>query len=132
MNVLLAEANVPYDQLYEMEQINPYFAEADIALVVGANDVTNPAARHDKSSPLYGMPILNADLAEHVVFMKRSMRPGFSGVDNALLYDPRTVLLFGDAKDSLFRWASASAIVCSAVAARSTASPIAASQTSTG
>jgi NAD(P) transhydrogenase subunit beta len=101
MNVLLAEANVPYDQLYQMEQINPYFAEADIALVVGANDVTNPAARSNRSSPLYGMPILEVDRAKSVVVLKRSLRPGFSGVDNELYYDPKCMLLFGDAKESL-------------------------------
>jgi NAD(P) transhydrogenase subunit beta len=101
MNVLLAEANVPYDQLYEMEQINPYFAEADIALVVGANDVTNPAARNNKSSPLYGMPILEVDRARSIIVLKRSMRPGFAGVDNDLYYDPKCMMLFGDAKDSL-------------------------------
>jgi NAD(P) transhydrogenase subunit beta len=101
MNVLLAEANVPYDQLYEMEQINPYFAEADIALVVGANDVTNPAARSNKSSPLYGMPILEVDRAKSIIVLKRSMRPGFAGVDNELYYNPKCMMLFGDAKESL-------------------------------
>jgi NAD(P) transhydrogenase subunit beta len=101
MNVLLAEANVPYDQLYEMEQINPYFAEADIALVVGANDVTNPAAKNNKSSPLYGMPILEVERARSVIVLKRSMRPGFAGVDNDLYYDPKCMMLFGDAKESL-------------------------------
>jgi NAD(P) transhydrogenase subunit beta len=101
MNVLLAEANVPYDQLYEMEQINPYFAEADIAIVVGANDVTNPAARSDKSSPLYGMPILEVDRAKSIIVLKRSMRPGFAGVDNDLYYNPKCMMLFGDAKESL-------------------------------
>jgi NAD(P) transhydrogenase subunit beta len=101
MNVLLAEANVPYDQLYEMEQINPYFAEADIALVVGANDVTNPAAKNNKSSPLYGMPILEVNRAQSIIVLKRSMRPGFAGVDNDLYYDPKCMMLFGDAKDSL-------------------------------
>jgi NAD(P) transhydrogenase subunit beta len=101
MNVLLAEANVPYDQLYEMEQINPYFAEADIALVVGANDVTNPAARNNKSSPLYGMPILEVDRARSIIVLKRSLRPGFAGVDNDLYYDPKCMMLFGDAKESL-------------------------------
>jgi NAD(P) transhydrogenase subunit beta len=101
MNVLLAEANVPYDQLYEMEQINPYFAEADIALVVGANDVTNPAARTNKSSPLYGMPILEVDRAKSIIVLKRSMRPGFAGVDNDLYYDSKCMMLFGDAKESL-------------------------------
>jgi NAD(P) transhydrogenase subunit beta len=101
MNVLLAEANVPYDQLYEMEQINPYFPETDLALVVGANDVTNPAARSNRSSPLYGMPILEVDKARSIVVLKRSMRPGFAGVDNDLYYDPKCMMLFGDAKDSL-------------------------------
>src|SRR5947199_2631083 len=101
MNVLLAEANVPYDQLYEMEQINPYFAEADIALVVGANDVTNPAAKNNKASPLYGMPILEVDRAKSIIVLKRSMRPGFAGVDNELYYDPKCMMLFGDAKESL-------------------------------
>jgi NAD(P) transhydrogenase subunit beta len=100
MNVLLAEANVPYDQLYEMDQINPYFAETDVVLVVGANDVTNPAARTDKSSPLYGMPILEVDRAKSIIVMKRSMRPGFAGVDNDLYYDSKCMMLFGDAKDS--------------------------------
>jgi NAD(P) transhydrogenase subunit beta len=101
MNVLLAEANVPYDQLYEMEQINPYFAEADVALVVGANDVTNPAAKSNKSSPLYGMPILEVDRAKSIIVLKRSMRPGFAGVDNDLYYNEKCMMLFGDAKDSL-------------------------------
>jgi NAD(P) transhydrogenase subunit beta len=101
MNVLLAEANVPYDQLYEMEQINPYFAEADIALVVGANDVTNPAAKNNKSSPLYGMPILEVERARSIIVLKRSMRPGFAGIDNDLYYNPKCMMLFGDAKDSL-------------------------------
>jgi NAD(P) transhydrogenase subunit beta len=101
MNVLLAEANVPYDQLYEMEQINPYFGEADIALVVGANDVTNPAAKNNKSSPLYGMPILEVERAKSIIVLKRSMRPGFAGVDNDLYYNPKCMMLFGDAKESL-------------------------------
>jgi NAD(P) transhydrogenase subunit beta len=101
MNVLLAEANVPYDQLFEMEQINPYFAEADIALVVGANDVTNPAAKNNRSSPLYGMPILEVSRAKSIIVLKRSMRPGFAGVDNDLYYDPKCMMLFGDAKESL-------------------------------
>jgi H+-translocating NAD(P) transhydrogenase subunit beta len=101
MNVLLAEANVPYDQLYEMEQINPYFAEADVALVVGANDVTNPAAKNNKDSPLYGMPILEVERAKSIIVLKRSMRPGFAGVDNDLYYNPKCMMLFGDAKDSL-------------------------------
>lgn len=101
MNVLLAEANVPYDQLYEMEQINPYFGEADVVLVVGANDVTNPAARTKKDSPLYGMPILEVERAKSIIVLKRSLRPGFAGVDNDLYYDPKCMMLFGDAKDSL-------------------------------
>jgi NAD(P) transhydrogenase subunit beta len=101
MNVLLAEANVPYDQLYEMEQINPYFGEADVALVVGANDVTNPAAKRNKNSPLYGMPILEVERAKSIIVLKRSMRPGFAGVDNDLYYNPKCMMLFGDAKDSL-------------------------------
>jgi NAD(P) transhydrogenase subunit beta len=101
MNVLLAEANVPYDQLYEMEQINPYFAEADIALVVGANDVTNPAAKNNKASPLYGMPILEVERARSIIVLKRSLRPGFAGVDNDLYYNPKCMMLFGDAKESL-------------------------------
>lgn len=101
MNVLLAEANVPYDQLYEMEQINPYFGEADMALVVGANDVTNPAAKYNKSSPLYGMPILEVERAKSIIVLKRSLRPGFAGVDNELYYNPKCMMLFGDAKESL-------------------------------
>jgi NAD(P) transhydrogenase subunit beta len=101
MNVLLAEANIPYDRLFEMERINPYFPEADLVLVVGANDVTNPAAKHDGKSPLYGMPILDVDRARAIIVLKRSMRPGFAGVDNELYYDPKCMMLFGDAKDSL-------------------------------
>jgi len=98
MNVLLAEAQVPYEQLWEMERINPLFPEADVAIVVGANDVTNPAARTKPDSPLYGMPILDVDKARTVVFIKRSMNPGFSGVDNELFYLPNTMMVFGDAK----------------------------------
>ena len=101
MNVLLAEASVPYQQLKEMDEINPEFGETDVALVVGANDVVNPAARNDPSAPIYGMPILNVDQAQQVVFLKRSMRPGFAGIENEVLFDPRTSLLFGDAKESL-------------------------------
>ncbi len=101
MNVLLAEANVPYDALYEMDEINHEFESTDVALVIGANDVVNPAARHDKSSPIYGMPILNVDQAGTVVFLKRSMRPGYSGIQNLLFFEPNTRMLFGDAKDSV-------------------------------
>ncbi len=101
MNVLLAEANVPYEQLKEMDEANSELQTADVALVVGANDTVNPAAKDDKTSPIYGMPIINADLAENVVFLKRSMRPGFAGIENELLYNPKTVLVFGDAKDTL-------------------------------
>ena len=101
MNVLLAEANVPYDELKEMDEANPQMPTADVALVVGANDTVNPAAKTTPGSPIYGMPIINADEAEHIVFLKRSMRPGFAGIDNELLYDPKTIMLFGDAKDSL-------------------------------
>jgi len=101
MNVLLAEADVPYDLLWEMERINPDFPQVDVVLVVGANDVVNPAARTDRSSPLYGMPILEVDKARTVVVLKRSMNPGFSGVENELFYKPNTYMLFGDAKRSL-------------------------------
>jgi proton-translocating NAD(P)+ transhydrogenase subunit beta len=101
MNVLLAEANVPYDKLYEMDRINADFERADVALVVGANDVVNPAARDVPSSPIYGMPILNVDQARSVVVLKRSMNPGFSGIENQLFVNPKTALLFGDAKRSL-------------------------------
>jgi H+-translocating NAD(P) transhydrogenase subunit beta len=101
MNVLLAEAQVPYDQLWEMDKINPLFPETDVAIVVGANDVTNPAARTKADSPLFGMPILNVDKAKTVVFIKRSMNPGFSGMDNELFYLPNTMMVFGDAKKVL-------------------------------
>ena len=101
MNVLLAEANVPYDRLYDMDEINGEFERADVALVIGANDVVNPAARNDKSSPIYGMPILNADKAQSVIVLKRSMNPGFAGIENELFYNDKTSLLFGDAKASL-------------------------------
>jgi NAD(P) transhydrogenase subunit beta len=101
MNVLLAEANVPYDALYDMDDINPEFERADVALVVGANDVTNPAAREDKGSPIYGMPILNVDKAQNVIVLKRSMSSGFAGIDNPLYEDPKTSMLFGDAKKSI-------------------------------
>jgi H+-translocating NAD(P) transhydrogenase subunit beta len=101
MNVLLAEAQVPYEQLREMDQINGDFKDADVVLVVGANDVVNPAAKTTPGAPIYGMPILNADAARQVIFMKRSMRPGFAGIENELLFDEKTSLLFGDAKDSM-------------------------------
>jgi NAD(P) transhydrogenase subunit beta len=101
MNVLLAEANVPYDQLFDLDQINPDFERADVALVIGANDVVNPAARSDKASPIYGMPILDADKARHVIVIKRSMNPGFAGIDNQLYYEPRCSMLFGDAKGAI-------------------------------
>jgi NAD(P) transhydrogenase subunit beta len=101
MNVLLAEAQVPYEQLKEMDEIDPEFKQADVALVVGANDVVNPAAETTPGAPIYGMPILHANQARQVVFMKRSMRPGFAGIENELLYEPTTALLFGDAKDTM-------------------------------
>jgi H+-translocating NAD(P) transhydrogenase subunit beta len=101
MNVLLAEANVPYDKLCDMDEINDEFPRADVALVIGANDVVNPAARTDPSSPIYGMPILNADQAKSVIVLKRSMNPGFAGIENALFYEPKCSILFGDAKSSL-------------------------------
>ena len=101
MNVLLAEAQVPYEQLKEMDEIDPEFKQADVALVVGANDVVNPAAETTPGAPIYGMPILHANQARQVVFMKRSMRPGFAGIENELLYEPTTTLLFGDAKDTM-------------------------------
>jgi proton-translocating NAD(P)+ transhydrogenase subunit beta len=98
MNVLLAEANVPYDELIDMDDINPEFPEADVALVIGANDVTNPAARHDKNSPIYGMPILEVDKAKQIIVIKRSMNPGFAGIENELYYDEKTMMVFGDAR----------------------------------
>jgi len=101
MNVLLAEANVPYDKLYDMDQINDEFQRADVALVIGANDVVNPAARSDPTSPIYGMPILNVDEAQSIIVMKRSMNPGFAGIQNELFFHPRNSMLFGDAKASL-------------------------------
>ena len=107
MNVLLAEANVPYEQLVEMEEINPTFPQTDVVLVVGANDVVNPSAKTTPGCPIYGMPILDVALAGNVIFLKRSMRPGFAGIENELLYEPKTTLLFGDAKDSLTKVVSA-------------------------
>jgi NAD(P) transhydrogenase subunit beta len=101
MNVLLAEAQVPYEQLKEMDDINGDFKDADVVLIVGANDVVNPAAKTTPGAPIYGMPILSADEAKKIVFMKRSMRPGFAGIENELLFDPKTTLLFGDAKDTM-------------------------------
>jgi NAD(P) transhydrogenase subunit beta len=101
MNVLLAEANVPYEQLKEMDEINADFPRCDVALVIGANDVTNPAARSNPASPIYGMPILDVDKARNIVVLKRSMNPGFAGIDNELYYDPKCAMLFGDAKASL-------------------------------
>ena len=106
MNVLLAEANVPYDELFEMDEINPEFPQTDVAGVVGANDVVNPAARNQPGNPIYGMPILDVDRAEHVVVIKRSLSPGFAGVDNPLFYDPKTVMLFDDAKAALEKLAA--------------------------
>jgi H+-translocating NAD(P) transhydrogenase subunit beta len=101
MNVLLAEANVPYEQLKEMDAVNPDFPRADVAVVIGANDVVNPAARNQANSPIYGMPILDVDQAKTVVVLKRSMNPGFAGVDNPLFYKPNTLMLFGDARESI-------------------------------
>jgi len=101
MNVLLAEANVPYSQLYDMDDINPDFDHTDVSLIIGANDVVNPAARSDAGSPIYGMPILDVDHADHIVVVKRSMATGFAGVDNPLFYNPKTAMLFGDARESV-------------------------------
>jgi NAD(P) transhydrogenase subunit beta len=107
MNVLLAEANVPYDQLVEMDEINPEFERTDVALVIGANDVTNPDARSNQGSPIYGMPILDVDKAQNVIVLKRSMRPGFAGVDNPLYTLPNTQMLFGDARESVVKLVAA-------------------------
>jgi NAD(P) transhydrogenase subunit beta len=101
MNVLLAESNVSYDQLLEMEVINPTMDTVDVAVIIGANDVVNPAARTEKSSPIYGMPIIDVDKAKTVIVMKRSMATGFAGIENPLFYEPNTKMLFGDAKNVL-------------------------------
>ena len=107
MNVLLAEANVPYDELYDMDQINSYFAETDVVLVVGANDVVNPAAKRAPGSPIYGMPILEVERARVVIVCKRSLNPGFAGIDNELYYGDKTLMLFGDAKDTMVKLTTA-------------------------
>jgi len=106
MNVLLAESNVSYDRLIEMEEINPEFSSTDVVLVVGANDVVNPAAKTDPSSPIYGMPILEVEDAKNIIILKRSMKAGYAGIDNELFYKPKTYMLFGDAKDSLTKLVS--------------------------
>jgi NAD(P) transhydrogenase subunit beta len=103
MNVLLAEANVPYDRLFDMEEVNGEFPRTDVALVIGANDVVNPAARTDPASPIYGMPILDVDKAQSVMVLKRGKGAGFAGIENELFHDPKTFMLFGDAKASLTR-----------------------------
>jgi NAD(P) transhydrogenase subunit beta len=103
MNVLLAEADVPYEKLVEMDDINPQFPETDVALVLGANDVVNPAAREDPQSPIAGMPVLEVDRAHHVFVIKRSMNPGFAGIDNPLFYKDNTMMVFGDAKETVLK-----------------------------
>ena len=106
MNVLLAEANVPYNSLYDLDQINPEFEETDVTLVIGANDVVNPAARHDTNSPIFGMPILDVDKSQTVFVLKRSMNPGFAGIENELFYKDNTIMIFGDAKDTVSKLVS--------------------------
>jgi len=106
MNVLLAEANVPYDSLYDLDQINPEFEETDVTLVIGANDVVNPSARHDVNSPIFGMPILDVDKSQTVFVLKRSMNPGFAGIENELFYKDNTIMIFGDAKDTVSKLVS--------------------------
>ena len=101
MNVLLAEANVPYEQLKEMDEINPELPQTDVVVILGANDVVNPAAKNDACSPIHGMPIIEVDRAASVVVVKRSLSPGFAGIDNPLFYDPKTSMLFADAKQAL-------------------------------
>jgi NAD(P) transhydrogenase subunit beta len=101
MNVLLAEAGVPYDLIADMDDVNPEFPNTDVSLVIGANDVVNPVAKSDPSSPIYGMPILDVDKSGSVIVLKRSMASGFAGIDNPLFYDPKTAMLFGDAKKSV-------------------------------
>lgn len=107
MNVLLAEANVPYEELRDLDAVNPDFERADVALVVGANDVVNPAARTDSHSPIYGMPILDVDKAKNILILKRSLKPGFAGIENELFYDPKAMMLFGDAKESIAKLVAA-------------------------
>jgi len=106
MNVLLAEANVPYDSLYDLDLINPEFEETDVTLVIGANDVVNPAARHDTNIPIFGMPILDVDRSQTVFVLKRSMNPGFAGIENELFYKDNTIMIFGDAKDTVSKLVS--------------------------
>jgi NAD(P) transhydrogenase subunit beta len=107
MNVLLAEANVPYDELYDMDQINSQFPETDVAVVVGANDVVNPAAKRTRGSPIYGMPILEVEKARVVIVCKRSLAAGFAGIDNELYYGDKTLMLFGDAKETMVKLTAA-------------------------